>query len=125
MLSQKATSTPWSEGSAHHRALCDRALPLSLFLEDAQGFVCPVWGHCDNSPFVSAVKHGYSPAMRHIARHSRLSLVHIRDVYRSKGSFLAYVESKLNTADITTKHLNSELHWAHVKGLMLRPLRVS
>ena len=52
LLSQKATSTPWSECSAHHRALCDRALPLSLFLEDAQGFVCPVRGQCDNSPII-------------------------------------------------------------------------
>ena len=122
MLSQKATSTPWSECAAHHRGLCDRALPLSLFLENVQEFQCPIWGNCDNSPIISAIKHGYSVAMRHFARHSRLSLVHLRDVYLHKGSKLSYIDTLLNTSDITTKHLNSVLHWQHVGGLLLREM---
>ncbi len=52
-----------------------------------------------------------------------LSLVHMRDVYQSVGCNLSYVESEKNTSDITTKHLNAELHWVHVSSMLLKPYK--
>jgi len=120
LLSQKCTSTPWSECSAHHRALCDRALPASLFLEEAKGYEVPVDGGCDNTPIISAVARGYSVQMRHLARHSRLSLVNLRHVYESGHNVLRYVSSSDNVADLCTKALPTVVHWKHVGVCQLR-----
>jgi hypothetical protein len=111
MLTQKPTSTCWSELASHQRGLQDRALPLSLLLEDLTKFEAPVHGHLDNTAGVSAIKHGYSPVLRHLARHSRLSLVHLNAIYIDGGSCLAYVESSKKVSDIGTKPLPSQLHW--------------
>jgi len=124
LLTQKSGATATTELAAHQRGLEARAMPISLFLEDIQKFECPIYGNLDNAASVSAIRHGYSAALRHLARHSRLSLVHLNAFYLYGANKLAYVKTGDNTSDIFTKALPENLHWQFVGALLMWRTRI-
>ena len=117
LLTQKSGATATTELASHQRGLESRALPISLFMEDLQNYECPIRGRLDNAAAVSAIRHGYSAALRHLARHSRLSLVHLHDFYISGANKLFYTKSAENISDIFTKALSEAVHTGFVRDL--------
>ena len=125
LLTQKSGATATTELAAHQRGLEARAMPISLFLEDLTGFEVPIRGNLDNAAAVSAIRHGYSAALRHLARHSRLSLTHLNSFYLAGANQLSYVKTGDNIADIYTKALSENLHWQFVTALHMWNSRLS
>jgi len=75
----------------------------------------------DNTQVISAVKKGYSPNLRHLQRHNRLSLAFVNEIFCSKDdphpnpeaseapepyeAHVEYVETKLQKGNWMTKDL--------------------
>ena len=57
------------------------ALPTQALLERVLGFPLPLSLHEDNSACISAVKHGYSPALRDLPRTHRTSLGSLHEMF--------------------------------------------
>ena len=57
------------------------ALPTQALLERVLGFPLPLSLHEDNSACISAVKHGYSPALRDLPRTHRIPLGSLHEMF--------------------------------------------
>ena len=117
MLSQKCTSTPWSEMAALQRGLQSSAMPSSHLCELITGFECPIRAMQDNAAVIQSLSWGYSLALRYLARHSRLSISKLHHLFSSNANCITYVPSGKNSADLMTKPLDPGLHWHHTLNL--------
>ena len=70
-----ADSEPWSLVGSHELGLKREVIPLLHQMEVSLGRIVCLRGLEDNTQCIAAIQRGYSPALRHLQRHCRLSLV--------------------------------------------------
>ena len=66
--------------------------------------------HEDNQSTITVIETGYSPQMRHLQKHHRISLGLVHELCKNTDIELIHVESKLQKGDILTKGLSRPKH---------------
>ncbi len=111
-------STPEAEVVAAADALRRTGLPAlhiwnRLLVRDAT-----LEFHEDNSTAVSTMKHGYSPAMKHIERTHGVCLRWLAERFIEPQCHLFYERTALMAADIYTKAFTTPSEWDHALRLV-------
>ena len=81
--------------------------------------------HEDNETAIGAMRHGFSPAMRHLKRTHGVCLRWLAERFRDSGCNLFYERSALQAADIYTKAFSVPQEWDRALRLInvLNPAR--
>jgi hypothetical protein len=110
-----ADSETWSLIGAHDATLKRDIIPILHQLEVTLGRPVKLVGKEDNTACITAVKKGYSPALRYLQRHAQVSLGFCHEVFHPDLedpaapkylSELTYWESKSHKGDWMTKELS-------------------
>ena len=101
-------------------ALKSEALPLLGLFSEALGRTVTFECREDNTQCISAVKSGYSAALRHLLRTERISVGVVSETFATDGCRIVCRESSLHKGDVFTKRLAPALFETAVERLGLR-----
>ena len=106
-------STPEAEVIAASNALRTCGLPALHLWNPLMGRKVTLEFHEDNSTAVTAMKHGYSPAMKHLERTHGVCLRWLAERFTEEQCHLFYERTALMAADIYTKAFTTPSEWDH------------
>jgi hypothetical protein len=118
-----ASSTCEAEYISMATALKSEALPLLDLMSAALGRSVCLECREDNTQCITAVKTGYSAALRHLPRTERIALAFAFDIFSGPDCDLVYQESALHKGDVFTKRLEPAKFETAVLRLGLRTMR--
>ena len=105
-----ASHTQESETVSLSTHLRNQAIPIAEFMSQLLGRPVDLICHEDNSSCIAAVKHGYSPSLRHLPRTHRVSLGMLHDTFHElepkpgeAAIALIKEETKNQKGDLLTK----------------------
>jgi hypothetical protein len=118
-------STPEAEVVAAANALRTTGLPALHLWDALLGRAVTLEFHEDNSTAVTTMKHGYSPAMKHLERTHGVCLRWLAERFLEPQCHLFYERTALMAADIYTKAFAVPAEWDHALRLVnhIDPLR--
>ena len=115
-----ASSTCEAETISMATALKSEALPLLELFSEALNRKVMLECREDNTQCISAVKSGYSAALRHLPRTERISVGVISETFATDDCRIVYQESALHKGDVFTKRLAPALFETAIERLGLR-----
>ena len=120
-----ASSTCEAEYIALSTCLKAEALPMLDLLREALGRDVHLDTREDNTQCISAVRNGYSAALRHLPRTERISLSVCHEIFIEDGErhSLNYEATEVHKGDIFTKKLQPASFEQAIGRLGLRPLQ--
>ena len=101
-------------------ALKSEALPLLELFCEALNRKVMLECRENNTQCISAVKSGYSAALRHLPRTERISVGVISETFATDDCRIVYQESALHKGDVFTKRLAPALFETAIERLGLR-----
>ena len=115
-----ASSTCEAETISMATALESEALPLLGLFSEALGRTVTLECREDNTQCISAVKSGYSAALRHLPRTERIAVGVVSETFATDGCRIVYQEFALHKGDVFTKRLAPALFETAIERLGLR-----
>ena len=132
---QAKTSTRTARSTAHAELQAldvgtfNSAIPLAFLLDNALGRMVTIVGREDNATAFLAVQRGYSKKLAYLARHDRISISALHEVFFGDPDVVGEIQqhacnlllkepTETQRADIYTKTLNHLKHWANVVVLL-------
>ena len=115
-----ASSTCEAETISMATALKSEALPLLELFSEALNRKVMLECREDNTQCISAVKSGYSAALRHLPRTERIPVGVISETFATDDCRIVYQESALHKGDVFTKRLAPALFETAIEWLGLR-----
>ena len=101
-------------------ALKSEALPLLGLFSEALGRNVTLECREDNTQCISAVKSGYSAALRHLPRTERIAVGVVSETFAADDCRIVYPESALHKGYVFTKRLAPALFETAIERLGLR-----
>ncbi len=111
-------STPEAEVVAADNALRSCGLPALHLWDKLLRRAVVLEFHEDNSTAVTTMKHGYSPAMKHLERTHGVCLRWLAERFIEPQCHLFYERTALMAADIYTKAFSTPHEWDHALRLV-------
>ena len=79
----------------------------------------------DNMSTITVIETGYSPQLRHLQKHHRISLGLVHELCNQEDIVVQHVETSKQKGDILTKGLQRPKHDPACKMIGLYPYRIS
>ena len=114
----RSLSTPEAEVVAANFAMKNYGVPCLDLWEHLLGRSVVVPFHEDNSTAISAMRHGYSPNLRHVKRTHGVCIRWLSHQFRRESWQLLYERSALQAADVFTKAFTVPGEWDRVTRLI-------
>ena len=115
-----ASSTYEAETISMATALKSEALPLLELFSEAMNRRVMLECREDNTQCISAVRTGYSAALRHLPRTERIAVGVVSETFASDDCHIVYQESALHKGDVFTKRLSPAMFEPAIERLGLR-----
>ena len=115
-----ASSTCEAETISMATALKSEALPLLELFSEAMNRRVMLECREDNTQCISAVRTGYSAALRHLPRTERIAVGVVSETFASDDCHIVYQESALHKGDVFTKRLSPAMFEPAIERLGLR-----
>ena len=112
-----ANSTPEAEFVALSHGTLRGLIPMVSFLEALTRRSIGSATGSDSSTAISVVESGYSRKLAYLKKYQRVSIGVIHDWNAQDENGIYKLPTKRNPADVMTKPLDYEAHWAHLQRI--------